>query len=214
MKIRRAFMYICILLLFSCAKNDKEQTHFLYLKALDSYTANDLTEAEKIVRKIIAHDKKFYPAFLLQGKIHFFNGDYEKAETVFAALVKRRPEYTEAKIWHIRTQILCGNLEKAEEALKKELTFNTSDWRIYYLYSLLASAKKEYETQIAMLNQAEEYSAETVKIYLDQARFWYALSEEKTALTCLQKASALAQPGGMHFSAIQHILNQINGQEN
>ena len=209
----RNLIFAFVLLLTSCSKPDKTETQRLYLKALESYTANNLDESENIIRKITARDKNFYPAFLLQGKIYFFNDDYAKAETVFAKLVKQYPEYTEAKIWYIRTQILSGKADKAEEALKKELTFNTTDWRIYYLYSLLAVTKGEYETQIAMLNQAEEYSAETVKIYLDQARFWNALSEEKKTLAYLKKASVLSSPGSMHNLAIQNITVQLK-QEN
>ena len=208
MKVRH-LIFAFALLLVSCSKTDKAETQRLYLKALDSYTANNLDESENIIRKITARDKKFYPAFLLQGKIYFFNNEYAKAEIVFTKLIKQYPEYTEAKIWCIRTQILSGQSDKAEKALKKELTFNTTDWRIYYLYSLLAAAKGEYETQIAMLNQAEEYSGETVKIYLDQARFWHALAEEQKALSYLKKASSHAYAGRKNDLAIQNNTAQL-----
>ena len=64
MKVRH-LIFAFALLLVSCSKTDKVETQRLYLKALDSYTANNLDESENIIRKITVRDKKFYPAFLL-----------------------------------------------------------------------------------------------------------------------------------------------------
>jgi predicted Zn-dependent protease len=144
------------LFLFSCKDSGARETaENLYIAALDSYTEQQYGKALELVRNARSHDKKFHQARLLEAKILFFDSKEAEAEKQFAALVAKYPSYTEARIWHIRCLILSGGHEAALSELESELSFNTSDWRVYYLYALLGAKTNNYEQRLSMNRKAE-----------------------------------------------------------
>ncbi|GHV54707.1 hypothetical protein AGMMS49579_15840 [Spirochaetia bacterium] len=184
---------ICLSVLSGCggcgASAEAEQA---YITAVDAYGAEKYAEALAAARQALSRDRKFYQAEFLEGRILFFTGNEEEARKIFARLVSRHPEYTEANIWYIRTLILNGEYEKAQGLIERELSFNSSDWRIYYLCSLLAQKTGDYEKRLSMGRHAETVLTDSAKVYMDMAAAWQALGLEERADNCLEKARMIS----------------------
>lgn len=198
-------LLVIIILISSCSnKLSKVEVTKLYLSALDSYSNQNFQEALSYLEIIKKYDSKFYQATFLEGKILFFQGKLDNALSVFQKITKKNPEHIESRIWHIRTLILLDKLEKAEELLEKELTFNQTDWRIYYLYSLLEDRQGNMDQKILMLNRAEMVLSDSAKVYLELSNIWEILELQEKAHKYSEKANIISDQN-INFQNIENI---------
>ena len=135
----------------------------------------------------------------------FFQGQLDNALSVFQKITKKNPEHIESRIWHIRTLILLDKFEKAEELLEKELTFNQTDWRIYYLYSLLEERQGNMDQKILMLNRAEMVLTDSSKVYLELSNIWEILELQEKAYKYREKANIVSEQN----ISLQNIENLL-----
>ena len=166
-----SLVILSVVLLFSC-KNRRGDAEKLYVSAIEYYAKKDLQTALNFVNLACDCNKNFYEAQFLKSKIYFFLKDYEASQKIVTHLVKKHSGHTEARLWLIRCCIMQDNFADAEELLMQELSFNISDWRVYYLYSLLASKKHDMDTQLVMLGRAETALADSQKVYEKLASSW------------------------------------------
>jgi tetratricopeptide (TPR) repeat protein len=205
----RLWIILSGVILFSCASRKNGEAERAYLSALEAYGGENYQEALAQARRALKADRGFYQAEFLLGKTLFFTGEEAGALAVFSRLVKRRPEYTEARLWRIRCLILEGRYGEAENLLDQELSFNFSDWRPLYLYALLAQKTGDYEKRLSLGRQAEMVLADSAKVYLDLAVAWYALELNDRAAVYLEKAQAVSGsniPLGRIKETLQHSI--------
>jgi tetratricopeptide (TPR) repeat protein len=145
---------------------------------------------------------------LLEAKILFFDGKEAEAEKRFAGLVSKYPSYTEARIWHIRCLILSGRYDAALLELENELAFNSTDWRVYYLYALLGAKTNNYEQRLAMNRKAETVLSDSAKVYMDLALTWHALGMEGKAREYLGKAGTVSG-SSVSMSRIENAIAEF-----
>ncbi|MDR3191866.1 MAG: tetratricopeptide repeat protein [Treponema sp.] len=211
---RRPFRLWIVLgaaLLFSCGRN-KGEAERAYLAAVEAYGGENYQEALVQVHRALKADRAFYQAEFLLGKALFFAGEEAGALEVFSRLVKRRPEYTEARLWRIRCLVLAGRHGEAEKLLDRELSFNSSDWRPLYLYALLAQKTGDYEKRLSMGRRAEMTLSDSAKVYLDLAVAWYALELKDRAAAYLEKAQTVSG-SNIPLGRIEETLKQSFGGE-
>lgn|SRR5574344_86855 len=179
---------------FAVKKNRMEHSgtaETLYVKAVDQYQIQNLDEALSLARQCESIDADFYQAHFLESKILFFMNDYSHSYDILCNLVKTYRSYTEARIWRIRVAILLGKYEEAKSFLEEELSFNSTDWRVYYLYSLLAKKNEQFDMQLSFLRDAESVLCDAAKVYSDEAATWSALGVENKFQTYVTKAKAI-----------------------
>jgi len=179
-----------------------------YIAAVDAYGAEKYDNSLEQVRRAIKLDRNFYQASFLEGKILFFSEKQPEAEKIFSKLTSKYPEFTEARIWHIRCLILKGDFETAQKMLDKELSFNQTDWRIFNLYSLLAQHKDNYEERIAMNRRAENILSGSARVYIDLAITWHTLGLDDRAKVYLEKAQHVTG-ANISFQELEKALNQV-----
>jgi tetratricopeptide (TPR) repeat protein len=187
------------LLFAACAQaGRKDGAEAAYTAAAEAYGQERFAEALERTAESLRLDPDFYQARFLEGKILFFLNRFEEAEKNFAGLCAKYPEYTEARLWNLRCMALSlerpGGREPEEvrEALDRELSFNPSDWRVLYLYALLAGNTGDWEKRLAMGRRAETALGESAKVYLDMALSWHSLGLEDRAEMALEKARIVA----------------------
>ncbi|GHV39333.1 hypothetical protein AGMMS49546_11210 [Spirochaetia bacterium] len=186
------FWALCIILSGCKGEHPTAEAERAYIAAVEAYGAEKYEEAHDLVRQALSRDRKFYQAEFLEARILFFTGKEDGAAKIFAKLASRHREYTEARIWYIRCLILSGEYEKARGLIEGELSFNSSDWRIYYLYSLLAQKTGDYEKRLSMDRHAETVLTDSARVYMDMALTWQALGLEKRAADYLEKARTVS----------------------
>ena len=186
-------LVICILcscIFFVSCKNNATAEKF-YLSAVDSYAEHDFENALVFLKQAKKQDSSLYQAQYLEGKILFFQNKYEDAVKIFEKLVKKYPQYTDSRLFLIRCNIFLGNLSEAEKKLNQELSFNSTDWRIFYLYSMLYGKQNQLDKQLMMLNRTELAIKDTKKVYDNLAFLWDELGVRDKAVNYKVKSNIL-----------------------
>ena len=186
-------LVICILcscIFFVSCKNNATAEKF-YLSAVDSYAEHDFENALVFLKQAKKQDSSLYQAQYLEGKILFFQNKYEEAAKIFEKLVKKYPQYTDSRLFLIRCNIFLGNLSEAEKKLNQELSFNSTDWRIFYLYSMLYGKQNQLDKQLMMLNRTELAIKDTKKVYDNLAFLWDELGVRDKAVNYKVKSNIL-----------------------
>lgn len=186
-------LVICILcscIFFVSCKNNATAEKF-YLSAVDSYAEHDFENALVFLKQAKKQDSSLYQAQYLEGKILFFQNKYEDAAKIFEKLVKKYPQYTDSRLFLIRCNIFLGNLSEAEKKLNQELSFNSTDWRIFYLYSVLYGKQNQLDKQLMMLNRTELAIKDTKKVYDNLAFLWDELGVRDKAVNYKVKSNIL-----------------------
>ena len=135
-------------------------------------------------------------AELLRIKSLFFLNEMEKSQVLLEKLLKKVPQYTDARLWYIRFMIFQEKFQVAAGLLEEELAFNETDWRIHYLKGLINSKNQDYSSQLAALQQAERALSDGAKVYLDLTRLWMVLGMESQVEKQLEKARILTPSKG------------------
>ncbi len=189
-KIFVCFIFIGSLLFFSC--KDGAMAEKLYLKANEFYVQQNFAAATECIDKALKEDSGFYQAQLLKSKICYFSDDYDSAEKLLNKLVKKYPQYSEARIWKIRNCMAQKKYDYCEKLLKEELSFNQTDWRIYYLYSILANKQEQVDKRLAMCRKALEVLEDSEKVYIEMSDLWILLGMRSHAIDALDKAEVIS----------------------
>lgn len=200
-------LLICLLIISCNGKIPKEDATKLYLSALDSYSNQKYDEASAYLIMLKKYDPKFYQADLLAGKIQFFQNDFLNALITFKNLSKKYPQYVEARIWYIRTLIIAGQFNLAKSLLETELSFNQTDWRIFYLYSLLEEKQGNLDKKIVMLNRAEMALSDSAKVYLELGEIWNLLDIQERSNEYNEKANIIAN-SNESLNLLKNIIKQ------
>jgi tetratricopeptide (TPR) repeat protein len=189
-------------------EGDKVAAEKIYVAAVEAYAEQQYGTALELTGKARRLDGKFYQADFLEAKILFFQGKRREAEELFLELLKKHPSYTEARIWYIRCLIISGQNEKARSMLERELSYNSTDWRIYYLYALLGQKTDNYEQRLSMNRKAEIMLEDSAKVYMDMALVWRALGMEGRALEYIRKAE-IVSGGNISIKQLEAALEQV-----
>lgn len=160
-----------------------------YLTAVNFYAKEDLDSSLLYLEKSLKQDKSFYQAMFLEAKVYFMKGDYEKSYSITKKLIKTYPQFTDARLWNIRNLIYLEQYENAEKSIISEISFNNTDWRVYYLYSLLYSKQEQIDLELTMLNRSELALQDSRKVYQELFAIWDMLDvKDKAASYRLKKA--------------------------
>lgn len=185
-----SIIFIISILFFGC-KKDNSLANKLYLQSLDAYSKNDFLLCIKLVEKAIDLNENLIQGKLLLAKSYFFLDENSKALKCLEKIIKDNPEFTDARIWNIRILIFSENFQQAKKYLENELRINQTDWRVYYLYSLLAKAEGDFETQISMLEKAEIALIDGAKVFGEISEIWQGLGLEERANENLNKQKTI-----------------------
>ena len=189
-------LVLMLALLVGCNQKNPQLGYELYLSGLEAYSEKDFSTAEKICLEALKQDKELFQAELLRIKSLFFLNELEKSHALLEKLLKKVPQYTDARLWYIRFMIFQENFQMAAALLEEELIFNETDWRIHYLKGLINSKNQDYSSQLAALQQAERALSDGAKVYLDLTRLWMVLGMDSQVETQLEKARVLTPSKG------------------
>ena len=189
-------LVLMLALLVGCNQKNPQLGYELYLSGLEAYSEKDFSTAEKICLEAVKQDKELFQAELLRIKSLFFLNELEKSHALLEKLLKKVPQYTDARLWYIRFMIFQENFQMAAALLEEELVFNETDWRIHYLKGLINSKNQDYSSQLAALQQAERALSDGAKVYLDLTRLWMVLGMDSQVETQLEKARVLTPSKG------------------
>lgn len=188
-KLYLPLLIISLTLICSCKNSDNAEK--FYLAAVNAYAKQDFSSCSLYCDKALSQDKAFYQASFLKARVLFMQNDYEHSYSITKKLIKKYPQYTDARLWNIRNLIYLEKNEEAEAFLTSELTFNNSDWRVYYLYSVLYAKQNKIDLQLAMLNRSELALTDSMKVYHELFKIWDILEMKDKAASYKLKSAIL-----------------------
>ncbi len=188
--MKKLFVCILVLLIFVSCKDSYKADEF-YERALECYAEQKFYESLQNLKLCLKNSSDFYQAQFLKAKVLFFINKNEDSLKAFNDLLKKYPEFTEARIWRIRLLIVLEQYDKAEDKIIDELNFNGTDWRVYYQYAILAEKQGLMDKKIAMCSRAEKFLSEGSKVYVESADSWLKLGLKNRGLEYLDKAIAI-----------------------
>lgn len=206
--VKLFLIFICMFQLSSCKRNITHENEKIYVNAVEAYAEQQYEKSLDFTNEVLAHDKNFYQASLLKAKILFFTENSKESIHILKKLIKKYPSYTEARIWYIRCLILEEMYEDAKKEIETELSFNQSDWRVYYLYALLAKKNDDYVQNLAMNRQAELVLTDSAKVYLELAQTWHLLGLKERAAEYFQKAQVILDSNSS-MQEIEKTMDQL-----
>ena len=165
----------------------------------------DFSNALALSDEALRADGNCFQAKLLKAKVLIFTEKIDDAEKILHSLYKRYPEFTEARLWYVRTLIMSERYDKAEAFLEREISLNQTDWRFYYQYALLAQKQNALDKRLAMCRKAEQALCDSEKLYIETADIWLMLGIRANALAALDKALAVSSEP----SAVAEIIHFI-----
>ncbi|MDR1903594.1 MAG: hypothetical protein LBQ88_15115 [Treponema sp.] len=204
-------MVFSAITLIGCQGGADGESEALYISAVEKYAQDELREARELLEAVLKKDRNFFQAELLLGKIDFFEDKTVRALAVFSRLARKMPQYTEARLWKIRSLMILERYDEAEDALDMELAVNPGDWRVHYQYALLSAMTGNMEKRLVMLRNAETYLGESYRVYLEYAKIWYSLKMQDRAEHYLKRAALIA-PEGVMGKSVTEIEERIAGQ--
>ncbi len=188
--MKKLSAFILLALIFVSCK-DTSRAKELYELSLECYAGQKFEDCLSNIKLCLKSSPDFYQAQFLKAKVLFFMNQNEDSLKIFNNLLKKYPEFTEARIWRIRLLIALGQYDRAEEKIIEELNFNGTDWRVYYQYALLCEKQGLMDKKIVMCSRAENFLSEGSKIYLESADLWLKLGLKNRAIEYFDKAIAI-----------------------
>jgi len=167
-----SLIFFCINLI-SCNKADESEKK--YSMAVQYYLTKDFQNSLLLIEQIKKNDSYYYLSLFLKAKILFFKNDYHSSYSLCKLILKKNQNFIEAQLLLIRNLIYLELFSEAERILKTEMQINSTDWRIYYLYSLLFKKKNLLDCQLEMLDKAESCIKKSQIIYDNYSSIWNQL---------------------------------------
>lgn len=189
---KKVFLIIfCCIFLFSCSK--KEEAEADYVRAVEAYSKLDFDIALECIDTAKRKDSSLYQADFLKAKILYFKDSLNESNLLLKKIIKKYPEYTDARIWYIRVLIAQEKYDEAEDFLIRELSFNSGDCRVFYQYGNLCDKMNRLDERLSMYRKAEALLSDNSKIYLELADIWLILGMRERALDELDKAEIVME---------------------
>ena len=144
-------------------------------------------------------------AKILEGKVYFFEGDYEQAYKFFKKLTRKVERSQDALLYLIRTCLELDKLDEAEKLIKDGLKFNSSDWQLYYLYSVLEGKRGNQDKRLAFCRKSRTLLTASEKLYVELAEIYLTLGLKSNAVSYLEQAKLVSAEPALIDSLIQQI---------
>lgn len=130
-------------IVLGCANSDDAAD--MYAEGVKAFNGKNMDKAEELFSSAISRDKKLYNAYLMIGKIRYYQKDYAGALEMMDKIIKNDDGHVGALYWKARILAMSDNQDTEEQIalLKKVLEYDSSHIHARLLLSLLYEKKGE-----------------------------------------------------------------------
>jgi tetratricopeptide (TPR) repeat protein len=197
----------CALVLALCftACSDKDSSRSDFVEAEKCFSRKDFDGALLYARNSYKKDSSFINAKILEGKIYFFEGNFDESYKLFKKMHKKVERSQDALLYLIRTCLELDKLDEAENLIKDGLKFNSTDWQLYYLYSVLEGRRGNQDKRLAFCRKCRTLLTASEKLYVELAEIYLSLGLKSNAVSYLEQAKLVSMEPGLIDSLIEQI---------
>lgn len=196
--------------LLACKAAPGKDTILAYARALGAYANGDFETAAIGARESLGHDRNFYPATMLLGKISYFNGDDETAIHVLEHAVSLLPKSGEASLWLSRTYRAAGMATEARRTCELLLSADPQHIAGLRLAATLSLDSDDIAAATAYLDRAVESAGEAGLVFADRAALRWAAGDISGAKSDLAKALVTLPQESAARQATEQLLSRIS----
>ncbi|MFP4012695.1 MAG: tetratricopeptide repeat protein [Chitinispirillaceae bacterium] len=167
-----------------------QEPSVFYMRAIAARTRNDLSSAEKFIRKALSMDQKAeYHDFL--GVIYHTEGKQKKAEEHFKKALDMDPGLMSAQLNLALKSKSASDLDKASSRISKQLENCTGDSCIDLALqlSVIHYHQKRYSEAVSVLLSVDEKKKDE-RLYRHLALYYKKLLEYDKAISALQESAS------------------------
>lgn len=140
-----------------------------YKKGKEAYLARNLTAAAGHFKTALDASPDFANALVMLGKVHFFSGKTDEAETCLTKALAISSAHGEALYYMARIQMLRKNTAKAIASLESILETDPGNARANYALGELYAGTADYKNAFLHFNNALEEEPMLARIRLAYA---------------------------------------------
>lgn len=155
---------------------------------------------------------------LLTGKIYFFQGDYEKAESIFRSTLTgkhvKKKDFPAGRKWLARTLIFRGLGAEAESTIQISLQKDPEDPELLVLLGKARRLEGDMEGAIQAYTMAVQFSEYLAEAYIDLADIYRTYGLDDQMRSALLRAIALLgdeHPLADPLTSLSQNLNKEGG---
>jgi TolB-like protein/tetratricopeptide (TPR) repeat protein len=173
-----------------------------------SATTSFFEKAESTCLRALTRDNEAIYTYLALANLHFFSGQYERAEQEFRHILALNPTLVDARLGLARTYAALDRVELAETAFRRAIHEDPGYWDCYQLYGNFLISRGRYGEAIANYQDAISRSKDNVNAYNNLGVAYYltgdfdhAAHAYQESLQLLPGRAAYANTGTMYFFA-------------
>lgn len=170
---------------------------------------NRLPEAAQKFQQAVEANKYNFSAIFLGAMLDLKEGDYNKAESKLAYLVKVCPNESNS-YEYANLKFIKGDIENAIHYAKKAIEFNPSILPAYILLGKAYSKRHDRENSLSYFKAAEERELTTANLYLEWGIALIKFGDLKSAHEKLSRA-ALLEPDNAEINEKLDLANILLG---
>lgn len=174
-KMSRYVVFILLsLILFSFLHcNSSEEATELFSNGKLEYSKKNLGKAIELFEESIGKDSNFLPGYIMLGKSHYFNGDFEKAEKIFTKSVEKFPGNSTSRFWLARIYLLDDTkLHEAKNQLDLILQGDDAYFEAHYYLGKLYEKEGKIKEALIEYNKAKLIKQGFEKIHRDLGKLY------------------------------------------
>lgn len=193
MKKRVIIITLCFLgmLLGSCKTEMTQKQTETYIEAKKQYLAGNLTASLETLRTEKFGTRRGHQGKLLEAKILFLQGRPADSEKILLRLLDKNPQYTEAQLWLVRSQLANEKISAAQETVEKAMEYNPEDPRLLSLAGNIRESVKDYQQALEYHSRAALYGEDLARTEISLAQLYYRFGQDARATEHIHRAQVL-----------------------
>lgn len=214
MKKHILLLTIVLLLFSSCGKNISDTQRKNYLLGRRLSMENKTEDAIRILSQVYIENPYFAQNAFLYGKVLFYKGETEKALEIWESVFEENPHYADNSKELSRFYISDGELDQAEKVIRKALEWNSGDPVLLTLLSRVYSQRRDYESALNYMIQADSYLETMAEIPLEYAKLLQSYGFYGRAAESVEKAMALSGTESPFTPALIILKERLEHENN
>jgi len=201
---------IIILLFITCCSSE-EKVSELYREGVRAYHEKKFDEAERFFQSVIEQDDGFLNAYLMLGKIYYYNRDFEKSLDVLEKVIERDSNHTGALYWKSRVIVMLDQniTDEPINLLKKVLETDSSHIPARLLLALLYEKKSLYKEALHQYVTIIDEEENLINARGNLAILYMRLGLTGRAKIEIGKAFKICEIAECNTEKVNHIKREI-----
>lgn len=207
--------HLLLIIIFTAGCGSGNEAIELYKSGMKEYNNRKLVEAEKFFTAALDEDNDLLNAYLMLGKISYFNGNYAESVRYTNTLLDKNPEHAPALYWKARSLVMLkrDDTAEAENLLKKSLELDGHNSQARLLLGMICEKNSKYREALYQYSLVKEEEDEIISARGNLAMLYTRMGLKQKGEAELSSAEKLSEICGKGADRLKTIRREIGGMK-